>query len=440
MGFNARSSRGSLGMSAFVVSNIAADLKMLTNNQRFIFGDNILPEPLASFKIDNIFEPDIGMPSVSNFEVRNSSLSGFRWTHTTTNTDTFGSFKLQSFINAESTGTDILLFNQDGTVVFNFPVSFPGFVVSGDVDINDYKIINLLDPVDPQDGATKAYVDSLIGGGTVTLSGAVTGSGNVDSTIVTTLTDIDTSQITDFTTAVSSFRLDEFALPTSNIDLNSNKIINLATPTLETDGANKGYVDAKTWNTSQITNYSTNTQTLIAAATISPSQLTNYPAASTTYLRGDGVWADSGTIQGSRVYGLMTMQNNSTATTITTALTYYKVLGTTIASNLNGLSSPVFNRLTHTNTNSVIACINVDFTAFHNGAGGDNMYFALYKNGLQLANTIIFTEGANNSPKSHSINTLVNMTTNDYIELWSSHSANGKQTTVQNLMFNYITT
>lgn len=304
-------------MSAFVVSNIAADLKMLTNDQRFIFGDNILPEPLASFKIDNIFEPDIGMPSVSNFEMRNSSLSGFRWIHTTTNTDTFGSLKLQSFVNAASTGTDILLFNQDGTVVFNAPVSFPGFVVSGDFDMNDYKIINLLDPTNPQDGATKAYVDSLIGSGTVTLSGAVSGTGDVGSTIVTTLTDIDTSQITDFTTAVSSFRLDEFALPTSNIDLNSNKIINLATPTLATDGATKGYVDSAVGGssitltgavtgsgsgtidttltpitTSQITDYVADTEALIAAAIISPSQLTDYPATNTTYLRGDGVWAN----------------------------------------------------------------------------------------------------------------------------------------------------
>ena len=129
-------------MSAFVVSNIAADLKMLTNDQRFIFGDNILPEPLASFKIDNIFEPDIGMPSISNFEMRNNTLSGFRWIHTTTDTDTFGSLKLQSFVNAQSTGTDILLFNPNGTVTFNFPVSFPGFAISGDLDMNDYKIIN----------------------------------------------------------------------------------------------------------------------------------------------------------------------------------------------------------------------------------------------------------------------------------------------------------
>lgn len=157
-------------------------------------------------------------------------------------------------------------------------------------------------------------------------------------------------------------------------------------------------------------------------------------------ITGTGDLIVASTIYGRRVSGLMTMQGNAVGTTVTTALVYYKVAGTTTSNSLNGVSSPVSNRFTHTASNSVVALINVSFTATHNGAGGDDMYFALYKNGLQLSNTVISTEQANNSPKSHCISTLINMATNDYIELWCSHSVNNKIVTVPNLMFTYTTT
>jgi len=396
-------------MSAFVVSNIAADLKMLTNDQRFIFGDNILPEPLASFKIDNIFEPVLGMPSVFNFEMRNSNLSGFRWIHTTTNTDTFGSLKLQSFINAASTGTDILLFNQDGTVVFNFPVSLPGFVVSGDFDMNDYKIINLLDPVDPQDGATKAYVDSAVGGSSITLTGAVTGSGS--GTINTTLTPILTSQISDFFSSVTAFSLDEFALTITALDLNSQKIVNLANPTELTDGANKGYIDAKTWTTSQITDYVTATNSLIAA--------------------------------GRRLSGTISMQNNTTGTTVNTANTFVKVSGVTSSSNLNEMSMPQSNRITYTGTTPIVALITCSFSATFNTGASNEIIFAMYKNGAQItASRISFDLNAVSAnvlpvvPYNISITTTLN--NNDYVELWVTMNAAPRTVTVTRLMMNVI--
>jgi hypothetical protein len=43
--------------------------------------------------------------------------------------------------------------------------------------------------------------------------------------------------------------LDQVPLPTGAVSLNSQKIINLATPTLATDGATKGYIDTKTLDT-----------------------------------------------------------------------------------------------------------------------------------------------------------------------------------------------
>lgn len=51
------------------------------------------------------------------------------------------------------------------------------------------------------------------------------------------------STISDLATTVKAYRLDEFAAPTANVSVNSNKITNLSTPTADNDAANKKYVD-----------------------------------------------------------------------------------------------------------------------------------------------------------------------------------------------------
>ena len=49
--------------------------------------------------------------------------------------------------------------------------------------------------------------------------------------------------ISDLATVVKAYRLDEFAVPTADINVNSRKIIGVATPVSGTDAANKQYVD-----------------------------------------------------------------------------------------------------------------------------------------------------------------------------------------------------
>lgn len=51
------------------------------------------------------------------------------------------------------------------------------------------------------------------------------------------------STISDLATVVKAYRLDEFAIPTADINANSRKITNVATPVSGTDAANKQYVD-----------------------------------------------------------------------------------------------------------------------------------------------------------------------------------------------------
>jgi hypothetical protein len=52
------------------------------------------------------------------------------------------------------------------------------------------------------------------------------------------------TQVSDFDTGVQQNRLDQLSAPTASVNLNSQKISNLATPVDPTDAANKGYVDS----------------------------------------------------------------------------------------------------------------------------------------------------------------------------------------------------
>ena len=52
------------------------------------------------------------------------------------------------------------------------------------------------------------------------------------------------AKISDFDTQVRTSRLDQMAAPTASVSMNSQKITNLATPTLDTDAATKAYVDS----------------------------------------------------------------------------------------------------------------------------------------------------------------------------------------------------
>lgn len=66
-----------------------------------------------------------------------------------------------------------------------------------------------------------------------------------DAAGVLTLNQFTTSYITNLAATVQAYRLDQFAVPTANVSLNSNRITSLATPVNSTDAATKAYVDAQ---------------------------------------------------------------------------------------------------------------------------------------------------------------------------------------------------
>lgn len=219
-----------MSLSSITVAGITPSLSILGAFQQFIYNQNV-----SSFELVNTFIPTISIPSQTNSEFRNSALSGYRWYHTTTSTDTIGSLTLQSFLSASPTGADLFTINNDGEISISTTFNVP-------------------EPTLSASAVTKNYVDTLPAA-VVTLSGAVTGSGTVGSIINTTLTPITVSQISNFTTSVTAFRLDQFALPASDLNINSQKLTSVATPTTGGDATNKTYVDSKTWTVSAITDF-----------------------------------------------------------------------------------------------------------------------------------------------------------------------------------------
>jgi phage-related tail fiber protein len=95
-------------------------------------------------------------------------------------------------------------------------------------------------------GTTSLTLASVGTAGTYTkvttdAKGRVTSGTTLAAADIPTLT---AAKISDFHTQVRTSRLDQMAAPTAAVSLNSQKITNLATPTQDTDAANKAYVDA----------------------------------------------------------------------------------------------------------------------------------------------------------------------------------------------------
>jgi hypothetical protein len=253
-----------MAVSNITIKGITPNLNILGDTQRFIFSDSS-----GYFVLRNIFAPTQTIPSLVSFDFSNDGFSGFRFVHQTLLGDNLGAFKLKSFINNDLIGTDILTINNN-TINFNQAVDFgipPLFqdptqdlhaankrfvdnhtwlassitnfdttvrtyklndflAPTSNITLNGFRLVSLADPIDAQDGVNKNYADNMQK--TVTLTGAISANGFTGSSINSTL----------------NLRLDQIIIPTANINLNNNKIINLATPVLATDAATKSFVES----------------------------------------------------------------------------------------------------------------------------------------------------------------------------------------------------
>lgn len=198
----------------FTAGAIVPDLQVWGGYQRFEFNDHFV-----KLQAYNKFVPFGGNSSVTSIESLNNNLAGFRFRHVTspTSPNNYGTFSLNRFDNAaDTTGTEIFLYDTGNLYLRNL------VFMQENLSMGGKKIVSVATPVAGTDAANKDYVDSMSGGGTVTLTGNVTGSGPVGTPFATTI--------------VST--LDQIPTPTAAVAMGGFKLTGLGTGTLGTDGVN----------------------------------------------------------------------------------------------------------------------------------------------------------------------------------------------------------
>ena len=133
--------------------------------------------------------------------------------------------------------------------------------------------------------------------------------------------------VSDFDTQVRTSRLDQMAAPTAAVSANSQKVTNLATPTVSTDASTKAYVDA------QITALVGGAPGTLDTLSEIASAINNSGSFATSVVLRDGTQAMTGAL----AMGTNKITGMGTPTTSTDAATKGYVDGVTVApSNLTG--------------------------------------------------------------------------------------------------------
>ena len=194
--------------------------------QRFQFAFAV-----SKFQASNSYIPSSGDPSETTIELRNNVASGYRFSHTTSITDTsFGQLSLKNFISDVEFQTIVSI--TDSLFIINFPVYITGglSIFSGPLILDNFPIYNLAMDTFPTgtDAVNVSYLNSQIAAGTIVLTGNVTGSGFIGTSFATTL----------------NMTLNTIPLAVANVNLNTHKIINVVNPTSAQDAATKSYVDS----------------------------------------------------------------------------------------------------------------------------------------------------------------------------------------------------
>jgi len=179
-----------MSKSTITIAGINPSLYILGDTQQLNFNQS-----LSTVQINNSFVPTSLVSAQTNFEFRNSLLSGFRFIHLTSNTDTYGSLTLQSFINASSTGTNLMTFNSSGIVISSLYMTSTS-VPSTPATAND-GIYSVSSGKPTFTSGTTNYQGTLITAKNTLTSGIGTLNGTTGVTITTTA--ISTTSIVNIT-------------------------------------------------------------------------------------------------------------------------------------------------------------------------------------------------------------------------------------------------
>ncbi len=384
--------------------------------QRFNFSDTF---PHVKLQAYSQFIPTSVNTSTIDIESRNSNYSGFRWHHLSQVSDInlFGSFYFQSFLS-DGDGTNI--FGFDGTNFnFYFPVS-----MSYPLEMGSNKITSLATPVNPTDAVNKTYVDSAIAGASsVTLTGAVTGTGVTGTPFATTIVS----------------KLNQIPVATGSVNINSQNVVSVGNLGIGVASPNHqiefpGTVsDCKIslyagTNNFQVYGFGVIANTLKYNIDQSTSSHVFYVGASTTTstelfrITGTGyatVSGGDGTFYSRVPSAHISLSGGSTTTTPTGS--WVKLNGTTSASAGAVQFTTSSNRITFTGSDLGLACrgmITGSAVLLFNVLASANL--AIYKNGSLVGNTFCWaTNTAVGTSVSVSIpNVMISLSPADYLEIW----------------------
>jgi hypothetical protein len=156
---------------------------------------------------------------------------------------------LQTARNFQLTGdVEASAVSFDGTGAVNLVTSIgTGTIVNADINASaaiSYSKLNLAGTITSADISNGTIVAADIADGTITAAKLTADPFARANHTGTQLA----ATISDFDTQVRTSRLDQMAAPTGSVSANSQKIINLATPTSNTDASTKAYVDTSIAN------------------------------------------------------------------------------------------------------------------------------------------------------------------------------------------------
>jgi hypothetical protein len=135
------------------------------------------------------------------------------------------------------------------------------------------------------------------------------------------------------------------------------------------------------------------------------------------------------------IYGQVTMQGNSTATTITTIGTPVKVAGTWVVQTESNFTGDTTGRLTYNGGTTEVVSASVSITFEHAGGGVEDLAVYIAKNGSVIAASKL-TRAVTGSNRGN-VGTFFNvsMEADDYIEVFVANDSDTNDITVVDCLF-----